>query len=333
MCLTPRFVKGVGYVPCRSCIECKQQFSTEWAYRVMLEAKKHKANSFITLTYNDANLPKEGVCKRSAQLFMKRLRKAIAPVKVRYFLCGEYGAEKNRPHYHVILFGYDFPDRYYFGKDKRGNNIYRSPLLEKVWTFGFSSIGENLDFDSAKYCAKYMQADCREFRKLGLNEPFTLVSRRPGLALDVIPETVYQTGDFYYDGRKVSTPRAFLRQVKKEFPDVYEAIQYRRLPFSRKFELKYIENKETLIDFETGEILKPRHYFSEVSHGEFDGDICWTNPAQELYNLLVIDEGYNNYLRREERKKKFRKIFGNSLDSAFRPVLSLKHRGTMRKTK
>ena len=333
MCLTPIFVKGVGNVPCRKCVECKQQFSNEWAYRVMLEARKHKENCFITLTYNDANLPKEGVCKRSAQLFMKRLRKAIAPIKVRYFLCGEYGSKKNRPHYHIILFGYDFSDKYYFTTDKRGNPIYRSPLLEKCWTFGFSSVGEKLDFESAKYCAKYMQADYREFEKLGLNAPFTLVSRRPGLALDVIPDTVYQTGDFYYDGRKVPTPRAFLKQVKKEFPEMYSAIQYRHLPLSKKFELKYLDGKAPLIDFETGEVLKPKHFFVDVPlDNGCDGEVHWTNPAFELWSLLVQDEKLNDYLRREERKKKFRRIFGNTLDKCFRPVLLSKRRCSMRKT-
>lgn len=88
------FKPKFGKFPCGKCVECKEQYSTEWAFRCMLEASKHEQNCFITLTYNDANLPKEGVCKRSAQLFMKRLRKSIEPLKVRYFLCGEYGAKK-----------------------------------------------------------------------------------------------------------------------------------------------------------------------------------------------------------------------------------------------
>ena len=197
MCLNPVWLSKQGmYVPCRKCVECKVQYAEDWARRVVLEAKKHEKNCFITLTYNDANLPEgASVCKRSAQLFMKKLRKAIAPIKVRYFLCGEYGAEKNRPHYHAILFGYDFEDKRYFSTDRRGNPIYRSPLLEKLWTYGFSSVGDRLDFETAKYCAKYMQADCREFERIGLKPPFTLMSRRPGLALDVIPDSVMKYGE------------------------------------------------------------------------------------------------------------------------------------------
>lgn len=298
----------------------------------MLEAKKHEKNCFLTLTYNDANLPAgANLCKRSLQLFIKRLRKAIAPIRVRYFACGEYGAEKNRPHYHIILFGYDFGDKYYFGTDKRGNPIYRSPLLEKLWQYGFSSVGERLDFESAKYCAKYMQADYREYKKIGLVPPFTLVSRRPGLALDVIPDSVYRSGDLYFEGRKVPTPRAFLKQVKKEFPEFYEAIHFKKLPFSKKFEIKYLENEATLIDFVTGEVIKPRPYLVEVPYGEFDGDIHWTNPAYEFFLCLCADEKYNNEVRREARKKKYRKIFGNSLDNQYRPVLSFKRKVSVRK--
>jgi hypothetical protein len=32
-------------------------------------------------------------------------------LKVRFFHCGEYGDLTRRPHYHALIFGYDFPDR------------------------------------------------------------------------------------------------------------------------------------------------------------------------------------------------------------------------------
>lgn len=307
MCLNPIFVKGKGTFPCRKCVECRIQYAEDWARRVMLESKKHEKNCFITLTYNENNLPKEGVCKRSAQLFMKRLRKAIAPIKVRYFLCGEYGAKKNRPHYHCILFGYDFSDKWFFGYDKRGNAIYRSPLLEKLWTFGFSSVGEKLDFESAKYCAKYMQADGREFEKLGLNRPFTLMSRRPGLALDVIPDSVYKTGDLYLYGKRYLAPRAFLKKVKENFPEYYE-----RVILSRKKDK--LDKLRDMLGLD-----------ADIQFLEQDESI--QALADDLFWQRVANDG------REKRKKKFLKIFGKSLDSEYRIVVSLKRQGTMRKTK
>ena len=61
---------------------------------------------FLTLTYNDDNLPSDvGLHKDDLQRFFKRLRKALDTKKIRYFACGEYGDTTSRPHYHAIVFG------------------------------------------------------------------------------------------------------------------------------------------------------------------------------------------------------------------------------------
>lgn len=52
------------------------------------------------------------VCKRDIQLFLKRVRKALPPRSLKYFICSEYGPRTIRPHYHGIFFTnldkYDF---------------------------------------------------------------------------------------------------------------------------------------------------------------------------------------------------------------------------------
>ena len=101
-------------LPCGQCIGCRLERSRQWAVRCMYEASLHTCNSFLTLTYDDDHIrwsPVTGeqtLYKRDLQLFMKRLRKHLEPLKVRFFACGEYGDNTYRPHYHVILFGYDF---------------------------------------------------------------------------------------------------------------------------------------------------------------------------------------------------------------------------------
>ena len=122
-------------VNCRKCLECRQKRANEWAVRCMAEAHNYEHNAFITLTYEKNPITLQ---KRDLQLFFKRLRKALLGVKIKYFAVGEYGTQRWRPHYHAIIFGYDFPDKYLWSKSKRGNVIYRSNLLEKVWTFGNS---------------------------------------------------------------------------------------------------------------------------------------------------------------------------------------------------
>ena len=68
----------------------------------------HEKNCFITLTYDDENLPPGGtLVVQDYQAFVKRLRARISPQKLRYYFVGEYGDPKNteRPHYHAAIFG------------------------------------------------------------------------------------------------------------------------------------------------------------------------------------------------------------------------------------
>lgn len=103
-------------VPCGKCVDCKKQKQNEWYVRLMYHLRLYdpKLCSFVTLTYNDAFLPyavdKETgeatptLLKRDAQLFIKRLRKKYDK-PFTYFLCGEYGSKRSRPHLHLLIFG------------------------------------------------------------------------------------------------------------------------------------------------------------------------------------------------------------------------------------
>lgn len=69
-------------------------------------------------------------------------------------MAGEYGEKYGRPHYHALIFGHRFSDRQFLRRTGSGFNIYRSPELEKSWSFGHSSVGD-LTFESAAYVARY----------------------------------------------------------------------------------------------------------------------------------------------------------------------------------
>lgn len=141
-------------IPCGQCIGCRLERSRQWAIRCMHEAQMHPANSFLTLTYSDEHVPSTmSLDYRDFQLFMKRLRKRFG--SVRFYMCGEYGEQFLRPHFHACLFGLDFPDKVWHHRVPSGFDIYTSKELQALWPFGFSSIGD-VTFESAAYVARYV---------------------------------------------------------------------------------------------------------------------------------------------------------------------------------
>jgi len=113
----------------------------------------HSECCFITLTYDDKHLPHGGsLYKCHFQNFMKLLRKRVGN-PIQYFMCGEYGENFGRPHYHAILFGVDFPDKVLW-KTSEAGNTYTSAVLEKLWHRGFCTIGA-MTYESAAYVARY----------------------------------------------------------------------------------------------------------------------------------------------------------------------------------
>lgn len=227
-------------VPCGQCIGCRLERSRQWAMRCMHEASLHEENAFITLTYDDTQLPEwESLDKRAFPLFMKRLRKAIHPRKVRYFQCGEYGTHTNRPHHHAILFGYDFPDRSLW-TTRKGVPVYRSEILERAWPQGLSEVG-SVTFESAAYVARYSlkkvtgnaeavkqayQVVDPDTGEIGQKEPeFATMSRRPGIGRDWYErfgEEVHPDG-VLMRGRLMRPPQYYDRIFEEANPEAFEA--------------------------------------------------------------------------------------------------------------
>lgn len=201
-------------IPCGKCIGCRLDYSRNWANRCILEASQYDLNCFITLTYDDVHLPfsenAAGVkspclVKRHFQLFMKRLRKRFGN-NIRFFACGEYGEKFLRPHFHAILFNHDFQDKKLF-YTKDGLSYYLSDDLQKLWTNGYSVIGD-VSWDSCCYVARYvtkkLNGDVAPYEDLNISPPFMLCSNRPGIGkagLEDIKEDLLSYGAKY-----ISTP-------------------------------------------------------------------------------------------------------------------------------
>lgn len=229
-------------VSCGKCLECMRQASREWAFRILDECSLHDKNCFITLTYNDDNYPDFGeVSVREHQLFLKRLRAAISPIKIRFFMSAEYGKKHMRPHYHYIIFGWYPDDARYFCTDDKHTSLFRSALLESVWTKGFSTVG-TVTYDTALYAAKYLQKyqfldsppkvlceypDVGNFRTYSyefrsMQKPFVRMSNRPGIGYDCIYNhyDALDTNRIYHNGRYTKIPRYYLKVMERDGIDL-----------------------------------------------------------------------------------------------------------------
>lgn len=257
-------------VPCGQCIGCRFNRAENWTARMMHEAQLHDSNSFITLTYSDDHLPPNGsLAPDDVTLFFKRLRKKLKGKKILYYYCGEYGENFSRPHYHIALFGHDFSDdRVPHRKTEKGQTIYRSETLEKLWPFGFSEIGQ-LEYDSARYVASYVQKKVTgkkqesHYQKLqedgeilSLAPEYARMSRRPAIGLKWIEKYV---DDIYnYDVcivgiKKLRPPAYYDKYLKKTDEQRFTEIKMKREEFDAStpsddlitsYEVKVITSKK-----------------------------------------------------------------------------------------
>lgn len=237
-------------VPCGGCIGCRLEYSRQWAVRCMHEASLWQNNIFLTLTYNDENLPEnESLVKKHFQDFMKRLRKHHDGLEanedgkrpIRYFHCGEYGENFGRPHYHALIFNFDFDDKYFWRLSPCKNyQIFRSDELERLWPFGFAEIG-SVTLQSAAYVARYVvkkvkgkdavdhycEIDYSTGEILSERIPeYVTMSRRPGIGkgwLDKYQSDVYPNDIVVVDGKQWKPPRYYDNQLPEKELDQIKA--------------------------------------------------------------------------------------------------------------
>lgn len=206
---------------CGACPECLRKRANLWALRAVYESKFHAYNCMITLTYdNFVRDPRTGkilgetipdpdlkVNQRDIQLFIKRLRKYFfgnSQSDMKYIACAEYGSCTHRAHYHLLLFGIRFDDYHFYKKSRRGNPIYMSNILTKLWNHGICTIDSvNIHSGVARYCTKYLA-------KNRSDKTFMLVSQRLGLE-GLLRD--FNGISYFVDGREYPIPRRVWQEV------------------------------------------------------------------------------------------------------------------------
>lgn len=222
-------------LPCGQCIGCRLERARQWATRCVHEAQLHLHSCVVTLTYAEENLPVgHTLVPNDAKNFIRRLRRTSGFEASRYFLCGEYGGQFGRPHYHALLFGVWFGDSRPFKKSASGSQLYRSALAESLWPAGHVGIGE-FSFESAAYAARYcvekVNGEAAEGHYEGRYPEFVRMSRRPAIGrrwFERFSDDVYPEGEAVVSGRKGRSPLYYDRLLDKERPAVLEALKARR---------------------------------------------------------------------------------------------------------
>lgn len=221
-------------IPCGKCDSCIEMRTKSWAIRCVLEAQEHEKNCFLTLTYNNKCKPKGGLCKRDIQKFIKRLRNKYGS-GLRYFGCGEYGHMYDRPHYHAILFGFWPDDAVAIYRDRNTDCVYyRSKELQKLWPFGFVSVGE-VSYNSCAYVARYCQKKIADLGIVRMNPEFSFMSRRPGIGEKYFRDhfdSLINTDKIYVhinDSFKFSSFRYFDKLIERVDPEKLQELKVQRI--------------------------------------------------------------------------------------------------------
>lgn len=259
-------------IPCGKCIGCRLDYAREWSDRCYLESLTKSPNWFVTLTYDDLNLPvteflkddeiiyTNSLVKEHLSLFIKRLRRYydyhFEIQDISFYGCGEYGSKYQRPHYHLLLFGCPVPDLELF-TFKDGFATYNSEIFTKEWGKGFVTLNE-FTYETAsyvaRYCLKKQYGDLSFFYESnGLVPEFSVMSRSPGIAYEYFrqhKDEIFERG--YIPVKKHNgvfhspIPKYFERLLEKEDPLLFEKYKAskKEASFSRFIYTYSIHNSE-----------------------------------------------------------------------------------------
>lgn len=174
-CVNPYFIQVRGEqikVGCGRCMQCRIKKQSELIFlankEVLNAYYQGKGCSFITLTYDDDNIPfvhlptgniYRGIYnlatsrsevyftlfRKDVSDFIKRVRRSLEYHKLnidfKTIYCGEFGSSTDRPHYHLIFIGL--------------SDSIALTATRKNWKYGICDVGP-LSAGGIRYVSKYM---------------------------------------------------------------------------------------------------------------------------------------------------------------------------------
>lgn len=187
----------------------------------------HTDNAFVNLTYSNEHMPRlmdgrGNLVPKDLQDWLKRHRKAFSKITggktFRFFAAGEYGDKTERPHFHVILFGY--PTCRY-GQSRYGkvtvNCCPVCDLVRDTWTHGGVFLG-TVTTDSAQYTCGYVTKKMTskdDFRLKGRHPEFSRMSLKPGIGGDAMWDVASTVLEFDLETPEGDVPSSLQHGTRK----------------------------------------------------------------------------------------------------------------------
>lgn len=324
-------------VPCGHCITCRQKRSRSWQFRLIKEAEHtvtHKVNGklsprilFLTLTFNDENLPKvpsndkeRDVVAPYIKSWRENWRRAFG-VSPRYFAITDLGTESARLHIHILLFDPRRKDgsmigRSTFYKFHRVKGESKPPRLREncYWKYGFCTYCEWLKgLEGIHYASGYMTCANAEKKAKKHKKSLHPLARKHFASIFVSQGL----GKSFIFTNTFATLRAMKSGICKCGKYTYALPRYYKLFFFD--DIEYFEDS---VDVTTGEMLKICHILPRseqlraLNYSLIDRRRLRHESQRSIQPIYIGDTPYNPFGINYERvvANRLRMYYDNCFD-------------------
>lgn len=305
-------------LPCGHCPACKMAAASSWANRMEMELPYHENAWFLTLTYDNENVPyrmtwDEGTGEvlvenyslnyEDMKKFWKKLRRYLEYHKLNkgnlmYFQCGEYGGKTHRPHYHAIV--YDLPikkDDMKEYKRRNGAIYYNVDWITKIWGKGHVVIAP-AEWKAMAYTARYTTKKVygkegkKFYEEMGILPEKCNMSLKPAIGA----QYYYEHAAEIYERDKIQLKNGRICKPPRYFDKLFDLEHSNAKPLTES-EMESIE--ETIEKAESSELKAIKRERRRKANDAFFAKL-------QKNNGLTMQEYYN----KEEQKtqERFKKL-------------------------
>ena len=211
------------------------------------------------ITWTNEGEWKGSLVPKDLTRFIKNIRQIMKrdykEDNIRFMACGEYGAEGQRPHYHIIFFNLNLPVEDLYAPRIINNELYyQSKIIERAWGAEFEKDGKTwkkppkgicnisvATWSTIAYTARYITKKVNGVESVayygskGQEKEFMRVSRMPGIGEGYYKKhwkEIYDRDEIIIVNRSgtqtAKPPRYFDELYKKEHPKEFKELQRKR---------------------------------------------------------------------------------------------------------